>query len=98
MFRREVLDRRANRLHGDVHLAVPISWQLIGLALLASLGAALLFLSFASYSRVENVSGAIVLDRGIASIVPTRPGIVAALDVREGQQVKAGARLGEIRS
>lgn len=98
LFRKEVLEHRANRLHGDVNLAVPISWQLIGFALLAALVAAFLFLSFASYSRVETVSGAIVLDRGIASIVPTRSGTVTALDAREGQQVEAGAQLAEIRS
>jgi membrane fusion protein len=98
LFRKEVLERRADRLHGDVNLAVPVSWQLIGFALLAALVAALLFLFLASYSRVENVGGAIVLDRGVASIVPTRPGIVTALDAREGQQVTAGARLAEIRS
>lgn len=98
LFRKEVLERRADRLHGDVNLAVPVSWQLIGFALLAALFAAVLFLSFASYARVENVSGVIVLDRGIASIIPTRAGIVTALDAREGKQVKAGARLAEIRS
>ncbi|HEX8224285.1 MAG TPA: HlyD family efflux transporter periplasmic adaptor subunit [Allosphingosinicella sp.] len=92
------MERRADRLHGDVNLAVPISWQLIGYALLAALIAALLFLSFASYARVENVSGAIVLDRGVASIVPTRSGIVTALDAREGQLVQAGARLAEVRA
>lgn len=98
LFRKEVLERRADRLHGDVNLAVPISWQVIGYALLAALIAALLFLSFASYSRVENVGGAIVLDRGVASIVPSRSGIVTALASREGQLVQAGARLAEIRS
>ena len=98
LFRKEVLERRADRLHGDVNLAVPISWQLIGYALLAALIAALLFLSFASYARVENVGGAIVLDRGVASIVPSRSGIVTGLDAREGQLVQAGARLAEIRS
>lgn len=98
LFRKEVLERRADRLHGDVALAVPVSWQIIGYTLLAALIAALLFLSFASYSRVETVGGAIVLDRGLASIVPTRPGIVTTLGAREGQRVEAGAELVEIRS
>lgn len=98
LFRKEALEHRGDRLHGDVNLAVPVGWQLIGFALLAALVAALLFLSFASYSRVENVDGAIVLDRGIASIVPTRPGIVMTLDAREGQRVETGAKLAEIRS
>ena len=98
LFRKEVLERRADRLHGDVALMVPVSWHIVGFALLAALVVAMSFLSFASYSRVENVSGAIVLDRGVASIVPTRPGIVTALDAREGQLVRSGVRLVEIRS
>src|SRR5687767_11355358 len=32
LFRQEVLEQRADRLHGDVSIAVPISWQIIGYA------------------------------------------------------------------
>jgi len=98
LFRKEVLERRADRLQGDVSLAVPMSWQIVGYLLLTSLAVALLFLSSASYSRVEVVSGAIVLDRGLASIVPTRSGTVIALSAREGQRVQEGSDLVEIRS
>lgn len=98
LFRNEVLQRRRDRLHGDVILAVPISWQIIGYLLLGMLVAALAFLTSASYARVENVEGSIVLDRGIASVVPTRPGVVEVLDAHEGQQVEAGAKLAQIRS
>lgn len=98
LFRKEVGEHRAERLHGDVSIAVPISWQLIGYTLLAALAAALVFLFSASYSRVEAVSGAIVLDKGVASIVPSRKGIVTVLQVREGQKVKAGEPLLQIRS
>lgn len=98
LFRREVLEHRADRLHGEVSIAVPVSWQVIGYSLLASLGAALAFLAMASYSRVESVDGAIALDKGVASIVPSRSGVIAALPVREGQQVAAGSVLAEIRS
>lgn len=93
-----MLERRTERLAGDVSLAVPMSWQLIGYALLAALAAALFFLFTASYARVENVAGAIVLDRGVAPVVPSRAGIVAALAVREGQRVRAGDPLARIRS
>lgn len=98
LFRKEVMEHRANRLHGDVNLAVPMSWHVIGFTILAALVAAFVFLAAASYSRVETVSGAIVLDRGLASIVPTRHGRVAAVAVRDGQQVRAGDPLVRIRS
>ncbi len=98
LFRKEVLEHRADRLQGDVSLAVPISWQIIGFLLLTALVVALVFLGTASYSRAETVAGAIVLDRGVASIVPSRPGIVAELAAREGQRVGAGDPLVAIRS
>lgn len=98
LFRKEVLDHRADRLHGDVSIALPVSWQLIGYGLLAALVAAGLFLTFASYSRVETVGGAIVLDRGVAAIVPTRAGIVSALSASPGDQVQPGDPLVQIRA
>jgi len=98
LFRKEALQHRADRLHGDVSLAVPIAWQLVGYLLLAALAIALIFLASASYSRVETVGGAIVLDRGVASIVPSRPGIVTDVLVRDGQRVRPGETLARIRS
>ncbi len=98
LFRKEVLEHRADRLQGDVSLAVPVSWQIIGFLLLTALVVALAFLGTASYSRAETVAGAIALDRGVASIVPSRPGIVADLPAREGQRVAAGDPLVAIRS
>jgi membrane fusion protein len=98
LFRREALDHRRDRLHGEVSIAVPISWQLIGYAFLAALVAAAFFLATASYARVETVGGAIVLDRGVAAILPTRTGIVDALPVSDGQRVAAGAVLARIRA
>jgi membrane fusion protein len=98
LFRQEVLEHRAERLHGDVHLAVPMSWQLIGYLLLAALITAVLLLLSASYARVETATGAIALDTGVVQIVPTRPGVVTALNVREGQAVQAGQPLVSIRA
>lgn len=90
LFREEVLRNRADRLQGDVSLALPLSWQAIGFLLLAALVVAIGFLSLASYARTETVAGAIVTDRGVAAIVPTRPGIVTDVAVRDGQRVERG--------
>ena len=98
LFRKEALQHRADRLHGDVSLAVPLGWQLVGYLLLAALIISVGFLATASYARVENVGGAIVLDRGVAAIVPSRPGIVTDVLVRDGQAVRAGDALVRIRS
>jgi membrane fusion protein len=98
LFRKEVLKRRADRLHGDVHVAVPVSWQAVGYLLLAALVASFVFLALATYARVEVAAGTIVLDRGVAPIVPTRPGVVTEVMARETQRVEPGAPLVEIRA
>lgn len=98
LFRQEVLARRATSLQGDVTIAVPMAWQVIGYLLLASLVAAAVLLASASYAQVEAVSGSIVLDKGMAWIVPSRPGTVVGLTAREGQRVRAGDALVSIRS
>src|SRR6187551_959138 len=98
LFRREALSSRGLRLHGDISLTQPLSWQLIGYLLFASFVVALIFLATASYSRVETVPGAVVLDKGVVSIVPSRAGIVAEVAVREGTPVTVGDTLARIRS
>lgn len=98
LFRTEAIAHRADRLSGDVAIAVPVRWQAIGLLIGGALAAALLFLSFASYARVETVGGSIVPDTGVATILPSRSGVISALSVRDGQSVIAGAPLATVRA
>jgi membrane fusion protein len=88
LFRKEVIEHRADKLYGDVNLAIPLRWHAVGFLLLAILLVTLIFLVLASYTRVETVGGLIVPDKGIAIAVPTRPGIVSRLLVNEGQNVE----------
>jgi membrane fusion protein len=98
LFRPEVLAARKDRLHGDVSLAVPLGWQAIGYLLFAAIVGAVVFLACSAYARVETVTGAVVIDKGTAAIVPTRAGVIAGLAVRDGQQVAAGQLLARVRS
>ncbi|HEX8511620.1 MAG TPA: HlyD family efflux transporter periplasmic adaptor subunit [Allosphingosinicella sp.] len=98
LFRSEAVRFNAERLYGEVSLAVPPSWQLVGYVLLTALAAACAFLFLASYSRSETVSGVIALDTGVATVAPSRSGIVASIQVREGQRVEKGALLMRIRA
>ena len=91
LFRKEVMEHRAERLHGEVNLAIPVQWQAIGYLLLTMLMVALIFMFSSSYARVETVSGVIVPDKGIVIALPTRPGLVTQLLVEEGQAVEQGA-------
>lgn len=98
VFRTEAQSRYRYRLSGDVAIAIPLSWQLISYLLFGGLVCAILFLSFATYARVETVTGAIALDVGIAPVVTTRVGVVTDLVVKEGQIVPAGAPLATVRA
>jgi len=98
LFRREALQYRADRLHGSVTIATPVAWQVIGFLLLAALIATVTFLSLASYARVQTVSGAIALDKGVATIMPSRAGIVDGIAVSEGERVRAGQKLAVVRA
>lgn len=96
LFRKEVLKRRSSRLHGEINLATPISWQVIGFSLIIALVASLLFLFSMEYARVETVSGLVVPDKGLSVAVPTRTGVLSRLQVSEGQKVAKGDILAQI--
>ncbi len=97
-FRAEPGDQGIDRLSGNVNIAVPISWQIIGTGLLVILLVAGVFFATASYSRVETVPGAIVLDKGVTAIVPFRKGVIVSVEVDEGEIVKRGDVLVNVRS
>lgn len=77
---------------------MPIAWQIIGFLVVGGVAAGMLFLSLSNYARVETVTGTIIPDAGVAAIVTTRPGIIEALPVRDGQSVTAGTELATIRA
>ncbi|WP_115367360.1 HlyD family secretion protein [Alteripontixanthobacter maritimus] len=79
-------------------MALPVSWQAIGGLFFLIVAAAIFFLSIASYSRIETVTGIIVPEGGVAQIVPTRPGVIESLSVSQGQQIASGERLALIRT
>jgi membrane fusion protein len=93
LFRSEAIDRPSERLHGEVLLTLPVSWQVVGLTLFAIVCVVFGFALAATYSRVETVQGVVTLDRGVASVSAHKAGVVSSVFVREGQHVVAGAPL-----
>jgi len=77
-------------------ISVPASWQLMSYFLATGLLMGAIFVSLASYSRVETATGVIVPDKGIAAIVPTRSGVITRIPVKYGERVPDGAILAEI--
>jgi membrane fusion protein len=98
MFRQEVIDHHNGGFIGDVSISIPISWHAIAYLLFAGLATSLVFLSLATYSRVETVFGTIAPDKGISTILPSRTGTLVELTVTEGQHVEAGDLLAQIRT
>ena len=98
LFRSEVLNQKKDRLSGEVSIAVPMPWQIIGYLIFGSVAIALIFLSLASYSRVETVTGIVVPDQGVASIIPTRGGTITEIMVEDGDRVEEGTTLLAIRA
>lgn len=96
IFRSEVYERRKSRLHGEVILTGAASnWRLVGLLLLIVVFA-LLWIVTGHYARTERVIGRIVPDGALARIMPSRPGVVIRLAVKEGDAVKAGQLLATV--
>lgn len=98
LFRSEAIAFRADRLSGDVIIAVPLAWQAVGYLLFGALFCILGFAFFSNYSRTETVPGTITSEGGIASIVPSRPGVITSVAVTDGQRVTTGQTLAAIRS
>lgn len=95
LFRSEAI-RGHDRLHGEVVLAPPVSWQILGGFLLLSVLLAAAFLASAQYSKVTSVGGRLTGDKGVIRAVPPRAGVVEAILVQEGQKVAAGTPLARI--
>lgn len=98
MFREEVVSGRRDRLSGDILVAVPVAWQWLAYLIFGGISASLIFLIGANYARVETVAGVISPNAGAPAIIPPRTGILASIDVTDGQDVDEGSELAAIRT
>jgi len=93
LFRREVLEARKSSWLGDISLSQPVRlWVLSCFGAVAAV-AVVSFAVFGEYSRRSRVSGELVPDLGISTVVAPAAGVVAALEVDEGDQVERQAPL-----
>jgi membrane fusion protein len=91
LFRREAIEfQRGQREFGDIALLQPVSTKLLVWLLTGVVTVAIVFLCFAQFSRKQTVSGFLIPAAGTLKVFPTREGVVTAVYVTEGQQVKAG--------
>ena len=91
LFRQEAIEfQRGQRDFGEIALLQPVSTKLLVWLLTGVVIIAIVFLCFAQFSRKQTVPGFLVPAAGTLKIFPNREGVVTALYVKEGQQVKAG--------
>ncbi len=93
LFRKEVLEHRRLRLHGEVVLTQTLSTRFMVFALVATMVIAGIWVSVGTYARIETVPGMLTTNSPATKIVATTPGVVSKLHVIEGQYVEAGDRL-----
>ena len=98
LFRKEVSEHRADRLHGEVMLSQSLSSRMVTLFLVASVAAAGGFLSIGTYARTETARGVLVTASGSSKVIAARPGTVTSLFVKDGDMVTAGQRLAMVQS
>lgn len=87
LFRPEAL-RGQDRLHGDVVLVPPVSWQLLGWFFLAALIAAAAFLATARYTSAAAATGRLIPDSGHGLAAELEIPADAAAYVAHGQSVR----------
>lgn len=93
LFRHEVLEAKRNSWLGGISLSQPLRlWMLAGFAILAAL-AIIGFLVLGEYTRRSKVTGQLVPDLGLSTIVSPTSGVVSRLFPEEGDQVQAGEAL-----
>lgn len=92
-FRKEVLERKGNRLFGEVALATPVSTWAVTWLIGAIVAAIAIALFAGSYARKEVVHGWLKPDKGLVRVVSPQLGTVATVHVAENQDVREGDSL-----
>lgn len=98
LFRPEAIDARRERVQGEILLAQPVRAHMRVLLLFGALALLGLWVALGSYARTEAARGILVTGDASAKVFAMRPGQISELLVREGDYVRAGERVGIVRT
>ena len=87
LFRPEVMAAKRRSWLGGVSLAQPLSLWLLTACAMAAAAAVVLFLAFGEYSRRSRVTGQLVPDLGLATVVAPVSGVITQSMSGEGEHV-----------
>ena len=93
LFRAEALAARNTPWLGAVLLAPKLSHRLYTTVAVLAAAAILALMFGASFTRTARLHGWLVPPQGVVRVMAPRPGVVTALHVAEGAQVRQGQRL-----
>lgn len=93
LFRREAVDHKRHTWLGDIVLARPVSFAALTAGAVALAALLVGYCIVGEYTKKARVSGYLVPDQGVLKVMASAPGVVTALRVREGQQVRRGEPL-----
>lgn len=93
LFRAEVIAENQTRWLGTVLLAPGISQIILTAVSLAAAVAVVSLLVFGQYTRKARINGWLVPQQGVLRVFAPLPGVVIALQAREGMEVAKGAPL-----
>lgn len=93
LFRKEVIERQTNRLHGDVLVLPRLSHLLLISLLLTWVALVLVWLVSSKYARKETALGWLEPSEGVTRIYAEDSGLIQQVLVQEGEKVEAGQPL-----
>lgn len=93
LFRREVIDARRQSWLGGISLSQPLRWWVLTAVAVAMAATVVCLLVLGSYTQHSSVSGQLVPNLGLSSVVAPGNGVVAQLIPEEGERVRRGQPL-----
>src|SRR5690554_4154237 len=87
LFREEAVAHQTQRLDGEVLLMQTLSLRILAFLGVAIVAAGLIFLSSATYARMESVAGWVVPEGGLIRVAARQGGVIERINISEGDDV-----------